>query len=441
MDSTKTSSGLEVRNVPEERAGQYARLEEIGRGGQSVVWLALDAFLGREVALKEILPLPDRAPQDSESMAALHRFLREARVTAKLDHPNIVPIHELARRPNGTLFCAQKLIRGDTLKSRLAACDSLNGRLALLPHLIDACQAVAYAHSRGVIHRDLKPSNIMVGPFGETVVVDWGLAKQRGQPDDFFGDAESPSLGLTAAGKALGTPAYMSPEQARGAIAEIDERCDVFSLGVVLYELLTGKIPFEGRDASEVMGRVLEGHFRPVREVCRDAPAELAAVAERALRPNPADRYGNGAALAQELSTYSAGGKVSAYRYGAWELARKFVAGHRALSAGLAVGLGALMVSAAVVAVRLQVARSDLARAFIQRARIAESESDWAMAAGSFAAARTQRDSAEARWASRSPESARPSSSSRWRAPMTPTPTSACSRTGASSSSRRPRPG
>src|SRR5258708_39600156 len=151
--------------MQDDGAGQYERLVENGRGAQSVVWLAMDGFLGREVALKEILPPSDRT-QGSDSNAAFLRFLREARITARLDHPGVVPIHELARRPNGTLFCAQKLIRGETLKSRLAACDSLEGRLMLLPHVIDACQAVAYAHSRGVIHLDLKPSNIIVGPFG-----------------------------------------------------------------------------------------------------------------------------------------------------------------------------------------------------------------------------------------------------------------------------------
>src|SRR5262249_25043595 len=124
MDSTQTSTGVDEKNVPDERAGQYARLTEIGRGAQSEVWRAMDVSLGREVALKETLPPSDRA-QGSDSDAALQRFLREARYTARLDHPGIVPIHELARRPNGRLFCAQKLIRGETLKSRLAACDSL----------------------------------------------------------------------------------------------------------------------------------------------------------------------------------------------------------------------------------------------------------------------------------------------------------------------------
>src|SRR5262249_40167383 len=286
MASTPTTSAAEERSVPDERIGQYARIEEIGRGGQSAVWRALDEFLGREVAIKEILPPKGEEPRGTASSTAFQRFLREARVTARLEHPSIVPVHELARRPNGALFCAQKLIRGETLRSRLDACKSLDDRLALLPHLIDACQAVAYAHSRGVIHRDLKPANIMVGAFGETVVVDWGLAKLRGQADDPFGAwASPPEPGLTAAGKALGTPAYMSPEQVRGAVAEIDERSDVFGLGVVLYELLTARLPFEGEDPAQVMTKVLEGKFRPVREICPEAPAELAAGAAAAGAP------------------------------------------------------------------------------------------------------------------------------------------------------------
>ena len=370
MGSMRTSSGPDEQRVPEERAGQYARLEEIGRGGQSAVWLALDEFLGREVALKEVLPPLDAAPDGSESSVSARRFLREARVTAKLDHPSIVPIHEVARRPNGTLFCAQKLIRGETLRSRLATCDSLESRLALLPHVIDASQAVAYAHSRGVIHRDLKPSNIMVGSFGETVVVDWGLAKQRGQPDDLFSSPATLSEpGLTVAGTALGTPAYMSPEQVRGAIAEVDERSDVFGLGVVLYELLTGRLPFEGSEAQEVMDRILEGHFRPIREVCPDAPAELAAVAERALSHDPAARYPGAAPLAKELVAYRAGGRVAAYEYRSWDLVKKFVARNRAASAVSVAALLLLVGASIAIAWQLHQARVSLARSFLERAR------------------------------------------------------------------------
>jgi tRNA A-37 threonylcarbamoyl transferase component Bud32 len=399
MESTGRSSAAEELTVPEERAGQYARLEEIGRGGQSAVWLALDGFLGREVAVKELLPWRSVEPSGSRAAsAALQRFLREARVTARLDHPSIVPIYELARRPNGALFCAQKLIRGETLKSRLSACKSLDERLALLPHLIDACQAIAYAHSRGVIHRDLKPSNIMVGAFGETVVVDWGLAKQRGQADDLLGPSVPAEAGVTTTGKALGTPAYMSPEQVSGDVGKIDERSDVFGLGVVLYELLTGRLPFEGDESSKVMQKVLRGDFKPVRQVCPEAPADLAAVAERAMQHQSAARYAGAEPLAKELEAYLTGGRVGAYRYGTWELLRKFAASHRALTAGLAVALAALVVSAVVVGFRLRAVHRDLSRSFVERAHAAERESDWALAAAYFAAARTQRDTPEARW-------------------------------------------
>jgi serine/threonine protein kinase/WD40 repeat protein len=400
----RTGSNEVEPEIPLEREGQYTRLEELGRGGQSVVVRAFDEFVAREVALKELTV--ERAPEPSTSSergdAARRRFLREARLTARLDHPGIVSVLELARRTDGTVFCAQKLIRGETLKKRLERCASLPDRLQLLPHLIDACQAVAYAHAHGVIHRDLKPSNIMVGSFGETVVVDWGLAKASGEsaePDMAeLSPTSGPGTDLTRTGLAMGTPGYMSPEQARGEGTKVDERSDVFSLGVVLYELLTGRIPFDGATTEHIVETLLIGRFHPVRRVCPEAPPELAAISDRALEFHPDRRYPSAGALASELAAYASGGRVHAYRYRPWELVKKFVAANRSLSV---VALAAFLILAASVANvfrQLQATRLTLANSFLERARAAESVSDWGRAAGYYAASRVEHDSQEARW-------------------------------------------
>ncbi|HET6981288.1 MAG TPA: serine/threonine-protein kinase, partial [Myxococcaceae bacterium] len=384
--------------VPLEREGQYARIDELGRGGQSIVWRALDRFVGREVALKE-LASPGSAGSPGSVTSARARFLREARLIAQLDHPGIVDIHELARRPDGTLFSAQKLVRGRTLKAALAQCRTLQQRLELLPHLVNAAQAVAYAHGQSIVHRDLKPSNVMIGPYGETVVVDWGLAKRSGDAEATTG-SPSPEHGpeTTQEGVALGTPSYMSPEQARGELESINERSDVFGLGAMLYELLAGRPPFQGADNAQVIEAVLRGRPVPVRVLCPQASSELAAIAERALRSAPADRYPDAGAFASELVAYMAGGHVQAYAYGPLELARKFVMRNRALSAAIAASILILLLSGLVVLVQLRQARVNLASALVQRARRAEDVSDWARAAAYYAASRVENDTMAARW-------------------------------------------
>src|SRR5262249_31338825 len=238
--------------------GQRFRvLRPHAKGGLGAVFVALDTELHREVALKQIL---DSHADDPTSR---QRFLLEAEVTGGLEHPGIVPVYGLGTYGDGRPYYAMRFIRGDSLKEAIehfhadaasktdASRRSLELR-KLLRRFLDVCNAIEYAHSRGVLHRDIKPGNIIVGKHGETLVVDWGLAKARGAatvedseerpllPSSASGSAE------TLPGSALGTPAYMSPEQARGDLDRLGPRSDVYSLGATLYCLLTGRVPFEG---------------------------------------------------------------------------------------------------------------------------------------------------------------------------------------------------
>jgi len=323
-----------------------------------------DAHLGRDVALKQMLStlpetaaatrtaesLPDSPASDAQRLQ-VDRFLREARIAGQLEHPNIIPIHEIGQRPDGTYYYTMKLVRGRTMAEALRQCRSTADRLGLLPHYVDLCQAIAYAHSRRVIHRDIKTDNVMLGEFGETLVLDWGIAKVQGAPDDSTEDGPLPDLEIggnaTRMGAVMGTPAYMSPEQALGDLEEIDERTDVWSLGAVLYEILTGAPPFGGEKASEIIPKVVSAPIPKAQEICPDVPPELSAICEHALQRDKRCRYSGAAALAQEILAYQAGARVRAYDYSSWELLRRFARKNRT-PLGAAGLIMMLMLAAAV---------------------------------------------------------------------------------------------
>jgi WD40 repeat protein/serine/threonine protein kinase len=362
-----------VGMVTDEQPGHYTIRGVHGRGGQARVMLAFDEHIGRDVALKELLPEAD----DEETMASgrgdplsipgIVRFLREARVTGQLEHPNIVPVYELGRRDDGILYYTMRLVRGETLEKKLNQCKDLSSRLKLMGPFWDICNAIAYAHSRGVVHRDIKPSNIMVGEFGETVLLDWGIAKVKGRKDLGAREIErdlallqEEGIEQTVAGSAIGTPSYMSPEQADGDIEHIDEISDVWSLGAVLYEILTGVPPYDGKTRMEILVKVGRKPVKPVRERCPDAPADLTAIAEKCLQKNKRHRYQSARELSEDVSAYMTGRRVGAYEYSAWELLKRFAVQNR--TTFIAIGLILLVIIGALVFTTVAYRKATIAR-------------------------------------------------------------------------------
>lgn len=336
----------EIVPAVSEHEGRYETIREFAKGGMGQITLVHDTHLGRDIALKQLLQrniLPETRPGAPTTailtIPIIARFLQEARITGQLEHPSIIPVYELGYRNDGSLYYTMKLIRGQSMHEFLKDCKDIRDRLKLLPHFLDLCHALSYAHSRGVIHRDLKPMNIMIGEFGETVLIDWGIAKVQGQEDiherglretvQAMRVSSAEATAKTMYGQTIGSPYFMPAEQAMGRTDLIDERSDIYSLGAVLYVILTGQMPYAGNNVREFMGKVGQVEPKPVRTVEPLAPAELAAVVKKCMALVPENRYQSARELTTEIEKYLSGGMISAYDYNMIEIARRYYKKHK----------------------------------------------------------------------------------------------------------------
>jgi serine/threonine protein kinase len=378
-------------SVPAADPERYRIVRPHAQGGIGRVLVALDTELNREVALKQI------KPELADDPASRARFLLEAEITGRLEHPGVVPVYGLGRDARGRPYYAMRFVRGESLRKAIDTfhADDAGSRrrhpdreLAfrkLLARFVEVCNAVAYAHSRGVIHRDIKPANILLGPYGETLLVDWGLAKVigRGAPGDATPEAEARRIepgavladeatlrvenhagsGETLAGTAIGTPGYMSPEQAAGDLRRIGPASDVYSLGATLYCLATGRSPFEEREVASMLRRAQAAEFPPPRQIQGRVPRALEAIILKAMARRPEDRYGSARALVEDVELWLADAPLSAYRESWPARLLRWLTRHRVAvtalgAAGLVALAGLMVVLVLEAAANVRLARS-----------------------------------------------------------------------------------
>ena len=357
-----------------ERSGTYGRYQlkgEIARGGQGAVMRVWDDDLRRNLAMKVVLGQGDSRNGDTPPVDSrtLGRFLEEAQVTGQLDHPGIVPVHELGLDSEGRVYFTMKLVKGRDLKAIFDLVHEQQegwSQTRALNVMLKVCESMAYAHSKGVIHRDLKPSNVMVGRYGEVYVMDWGLARILGREDkkdlridpalmtiDVRSDRrdradETPdSPLLTMDGDVVGTPAYMSPEQAAGKLESMGPHSDVYSAGAMLYHLLTGHVPYVRPGMAitnySIWHHVQEGPPTALRKLAPEVPSELEAICEKAMARDSAARYADMQELAVDLRAFLEHRVVSAYETGAVAELRKWITRNKPLAVASAAAVVALI--------------------------------------------------------------------------------------------------